>query len=102
VADIAHPNAAAVQSFRRSTLVSYRNGSSARVLCAFGRLFDPRPALRARSEWFGEVTIGRILARAHARGEPVALGRVDASVFDPSSALRAKEETVWRGAEELR
>jgi hypothetical protein len=58
--------------------------------------FDPRPARRARIRAVGEGEIGRNPVRALTRGEPVALGRVDASVFDPRSAPRAGDRAVGR------
>jgi hypothetical protein len=44
-----------------------------------------------------EVEVGRIALRFPIRGEPVALGRVDASMFDPRWALRAFGVLKWGG-----
>jgi hypothetical protein len=41
--------------------------------------------------------IDRIVVRTLARVEPVALGRVDANVFDPRSALRTRSGLFGEG-----
>jgi hypothetical protein len=47
----------------------------------------------------GRGEVGRLALRFPIRGEPVALGRVDASMFDPWSALGAQIGLLGEGAE---
>jgi hypothetical protein len=62
-----------------------------------GRRLDPRPTLDAKNQQLGEGTIARMVRGFLDRGEPVALDRVDASVFDPCPALRARIGLLGEG-----
>jgi len=62
------------------------------------RRIDPRPALRAPDGLFGEAASRQIRSPSLDRVEPVAQGRVDASVFDPWPALRAGDPICGAGS----